>query len=633
MVDWSSVLSTENKVIWGKLLIAPQQAGVIRGYRINQNNRDIEILFPEDLPANRWLQIYQSRLPVLADQLLQWPNQGIALAYSYDPEELCHTQESVSPVIAPYPVKQWNQSSEVLYRQTYSKKSQTTATEDLLNMTYSVSLEGRDILNLYPNEIWAWYHQDKLYVQVFGPWPYLFAENASRVLGIPDENIFFQVPENQAPSTLMSPFLIVGSLYAGILALHTRAPVRFLVDRDFLQAWPCRAPSLQVDISLEHNPRGEIKTFNMHARMDNGFKGPFVSELTARFLYTFVQMLPDSDFWLEAWCLETHSVPRLPPFAWAESAATLIVNRIRLAIAKKIAPADYDPSLTLPNTFAALAERINSEIYWRRWWANDKIATKSTLRNNYGSGMAAGYHNSGFVETALTSCSIRVALLPRDKTLKIDIPLPLSAEILDTVKQSAPALGEVRLQTEQWFDFSASNPGPCLVGRSFEILPKLIQHAYKSVLKKKRTSRGRIFQNAIFRRPKSKLWDSVKLQGQPYLSSFPYLIFVRVEWDTAFQKFSLLQLCVATEGVLFESPSEVLKILHRNLWHILTWLSLDLDLENVVIRLLPENLHKKEKKSVQSLLWTALPAALIQACTMANPKWQAGLIQEDGHEL
>lgn len=628
MVNWEKVL-TQEKVVWGKLLIARQKPGIIRGYRINSIPDSVKIIFPEDLPGNRWLHIYQSKLPVLADQLLHWSTQGIALAYSEDFETLSWARNMVTPVIAPLPERDWKQSSEVMDRQTYSRKNHESLESNLQNLTYSATLDSQIVDTFAPNEVWAYYHQEKLYVQVFGPWPFLFTENATRVLGIPDESLHFQVPKSQAPSSLMSSYLIVASLYAGIIAVNSRSPVRFLIDEDFIQAWPCRTPSLHVDVSLEYDTTGQIKNFNLHARMDNGFKGPFASELTTRFLYSLVQMLPLSNFWLEAWSLETHSEPRFPSFTWPEAAASLILNRIRMAIAQRIAPEDFDPAVTFIHPFNEIESKIDSEMFWRRWWAIDKAHRSKKTVKKFGSGLGVGFHNSGFIEASLTSCSIRVALIPREKTLELELPLPLSPEIIDSVKAMTSMVGDYQIQPKSWFNATSLDPGPALLGRSYEIIPKLIFHAYKNLIKKKKTNRARIVQSSIYRRPKSKLWDKVKLVGQPFLSSFPYLIYTRVQWNSLSKTFHLLNLVVAVDGVLIENLFEVHKILHRNLWHILKWLSIDIELDGADIKLIQGNTLKSERKSLQGLLWTALPSAILQACQMACPEWHPGFIKEE----
>lgn len=617
-LDWNRILRSAPPPLFGKVVSADQPSGRILGYRIDPTN-GLDLVFPEDLPGNRWFQVFDARLPLLADQNLNWPHQALALAASSDIAILQHGELGLESVVSPHPPRDWKQSSDVLFRQAFSLKRGSRPIEGQ-TVTYSLDWTGHPIPTVSPNEIWACMIQDRLYVQVPGPWPYLFAENAARVLDLPEDRITFEVPASQPASSVQSPFLVLASLYASILAIRHRRPIRFLLDADFHRAWPCLPPDLAAEASVEFTENGQIRSFHLHARMNDGFRGPLASETINRFLFTFVQLLPGSDIWVEGWALQTHSAPRFPHLAWGEAAGHFVLQRLLQRIAETLYPTDYDPTIFLTPSFQELAEDIHRTEFWRRWWAVDKTARPGKTSVRFGCGLTYGYHNSGFIEPALTIAQIRLIYSPREKTLDLEAPVPISTEILQTIGKSLPPAEEVRISHVRWYGCTAPNPGPACLGRSYEILPPLVRRAFKSLLMKRNSPRT-LTQTVMHRRPKAKVWDPIRLHDMPYLSSQPYALYVRVAFRDG--RFHLLRLCLSLGNFLVERKTEVQRLVTKNLWQVLGWLSWDIDHSETDIELIwNDTTQKAERKSVQNLLWTVLPAALAQACALAKPDWK-----------
>jgi hypothetical protein len=624
-LDWNQVFQSKQPPMWGKLIRSPNDPGKLVGYRITNWNDDVKLFFPEDLPGNRWFEIYNARLPLLADQIINWKGQGIALCASDNLDALANSANKLETIVNPFSLNPWYESSEVLFRQSISKKDPNFQLEPLESFSFTHTLETSMIPTITPSEIWAHFNQGKVFIQAPGSWPYLSIENAHKILEIEEDNIFFEVPPNQAPSSLMSPFLCVGSLYAGILAVKLQRTVRFLLDDDFLNAWPCLSPDLKTEISIFHSKTGEIKNIQVHSQMNVGFKGPLVEELTNRFLYTFYQAFPNTGLWVETWSLETHSTPRLPPISWPESVANLICHRILQELARRLNPKDYDPLIVHSPNFLELFDYLNKKTFWRRWWAIDKINWSAKAKMKEGSGLAFGFHNSGFIEPPLTNCSVRLLYSIKEKSLEISAPLSISKEILVSIKRILDTSGESpsKLLASSWFDAHADNPGPSLVGRSLEILPSIIFRAWKEISKKRKSSKSNISKLVLYRRPKTKIWDPVHLKAIPYISTTPHVVYVKISFDKIQEILDIKKIVIVVDSIFIENQTEINSILFRNAWQICRWFleGINFTISSIQI-LVKETKAKSEFKSLQHILWTTLPAALLQALRQIIPNWK-----------
>lgn len=634
-VDWQEVFSRSRLWLWGKCVGGATAAGKIHAFRFEPPEQRIRLIFAEDLPGNRWISLPDTRLPLLAERVLQWSGQAVALVACDDYLTLLNFCRGFRCFTDPYPAAQdWASSGEVQYRYSLSHQAPPSNHEAARNLSLRLEWDRQPLPAVHPPEVWACVYENTVFFQAPGPWPTLFLDCLTKILEREPQQISFEVLHDHYPSGLQSPYLAVAGLYAAILALRTNCPIRFLVDEDFLRAWRFETPRAQVSASVEFTADGRILSLNVHSRFDAGFHAPLTEEYVYRFLYTFRQYFPTTPFWAEAWALVSHEAPAFIPPIFGETLACYLTTRLLQEIARLTSPEDHDPLVPLAS-FSAHLKNLDQTIDWRRLWGMGQFKLKTRGASDFGIGLAVGFHNSGFVQPALTSLQMYLHLFP-DGHFGLDCPLPISGALMRSLSRSLPPGHEGALAVGSWYDAACQDSGPSLVGRAFEILTAMVHRTARKLLRKRMQApnqerpRSRYSLKAVYRRPRMRSWNPSKPSQMPFLSSTPLAVAAVVRRARGSGTLHLERLQVVVEGLRLEDPDEVVRTLGRNCWFITSWLLGDFGLHASELNLeVFDSSPRSSKKGLQHALWTLLPAALVQAMRQLHPGWLPSFIRED----
>ncbi|GEM_PF-4542380 len=635
--DWEERIKKRDW-LWGSVVNVNKEPGSILALTYQDIPQDAFLFTAGDLPGNQWINFADGRFPLLADRVLNWKGQAVGLIVSSNYHECISLGKTISPIVIPEKSLDWDKSGEILHTRSVSRNPEEGPFHSTLKTV--VKIPQKFTWQSQPCEILALYKSGELFIQTPGPWPTAIRESAPRILGLNPEKIFIQIAGLKVPAVTGHFFLSIACLYAGILAILTGRPIRFQLNEAWNAAWPMKMPETSTVLTGGLDKDKNLKCLTVETQVHAGKEGVFIQEWADRFTYYFVRYFPNLCLNLKTQVYSSHQAPRSPGNGWGEASAAFALQEFLFQLEKLQSADSFRPLPQLPPILSELGQVLEHNTYWTRYWGAYKTQNRGMLLNRRGLGVGYGYSNAGFLSSETASCTI-VLRKEKEKKIRLFCPMPLSDALQKLIKTTLekeindPSISIVH---EKWYGLDCPEVGPAVLGRPFEILPKLAQRAMKLLMKKKEFLNGKCNQTAIFRGPSSKSWTKETFSGEPFLSTTSITTYIDLTYDSLVEIFTPLTLHIVIDCGEVSNEREVNHNIRQSVIQIMFWMWGDEytpwmtgKLPKITVEFLRRP-GKIQPKAIHNTLWASLPFALFQACRNANPKWNPPLFTESIYE-
>lgn len=518
----------------GRLLRCPGPRGVIRALSWAPLPEKAVLLTPRDLTGD--LQVFGTRMPLLADQVFHYWGEAAALAAGPDPEALDAWSRTFQVVQAPL--------SPILDLETSSLVTAQRRFESGPEPPEGIWLGGRyrtgaqDAFLSAPLRARAWWRGEGLWIETATDWPQHVATEAARLLGLPPERVHVaHRPLNYTLDTrLWTPTQT--AVWAAALSRACGHPVELTWSKEEEFIYGPKRPETWAHLETLLDPEGRLVALRGLVRLAAGAYGPLDQEQVDRCLLGLIGVYPWQSIRLEVEAVQTHTPPR---GLFNGGAETLGQTLSELHLADLAAHQDEDPlswrrrnlpaqathlptggPLAEPAPWDRLLEMLNRKTDFGRKWSAFHVLgrqggpSQDQTPTRRGIGLALGFQGSGFVSGVASPSWGRLRLDQNGRAwlaLSLSAPDEPRARLWRRRAAQALKLVEAEVRLEPWVRGDDPDPGPAVLSRRFAIGGPLAAQLGEALARK--AGVGEVSRR--FKRRTRLKWDPKAFTGVPFI--------------------------------------------------------------------------------------------------------------------
>ncbi len=522
-------------------------AGRIVAIGRSQIPEDILVITASDIPGENAVSVGEDSMPVLADGLVNYYGEPIALLIGPDLDRLIRLgaglEVEFDEVGAATDHKK-PRDDQVYKTQTREWGDYTKATKAAARVVVGEYNTGAQA-HLYSEPQGAFVVHEENELVIYSPtqWPHHVQRTVARVTGLPSKRV--RVKKGEVAMTLDGK-LIVPSLVASHAALAaelTGAPIKLMYSRqeDFLYT-PKRAPvCVRHETSLDND--GNLLAMKVDIDMNIGAYPLFCDEILTRLCVAATGVYRCENVVVRARAIRTN-LPPLGPMSGFGSASGLFAietHMARIAQVLDTTPAEFKlRSLAPEQTFTvasrakkdhslvAVAHILEESSDFARKFAAYELARKNrdgfTVSGDMlprGIGIAFAYQGSGFVGNREAGTGYGVTMrLDTSGIAEIRTSAVATTPTTTTMWREVAA-GILGISPDNVFlheidTHMVPDSGPSTLSRNIAIINKLIESCANSIKKQRFRKPLPIDVRRTVQLPRSLTWDERNLSGTPY---------------------------------------------------------------------------------------------------------------------
>jgi CO/xanthine dehydrogenase Mo-binding subunit len=476
--------------------------------------RDYFLILPADIPGDKEITVFESRVPILASESISYPGEPIALVCGPDPARL---KAILSEIKVEY-AEEWPlfsfesfSSDQIIHKKLVVSGDPDGFFSDgrrVIERTYRCGSQE----HFYPEPQGAFveFDYDKLSVHSSTQWPFHVRGCVATALAIKEEDVVVHsVPSGaHLDGKLWYPSLV--AVHAALVATASKRPARILLTRmeDFFYS-PKRSRSA-ISLKAALGEDGSIAALDAQIVIDMGAYAPLAEEFLDRLCASATGPYRCANARIQGYAVMTNTVP-LGAFAGfglsmlffaLESLVSEIVDSLEADqvewrgahLLRKGDRLSNGQTVHAPPPFAELSDTVMSQSDYRRKAASYDLLRKRGITRREGPlrgiGLSFAFQGNGLLcssedrETYAVECEL-------DKTLKLTIRTSavvtnpgthsLWAEIAS--KSLDIPKGSVRILSGS--TDSVPNSGPSTLSRNVTVVSSLIEKCVESIQKKR----------------------------------------------------------------------------------------------------------------------------------------------------
>ena len=522
-------------------------AGRIVSIDRSQIPDDVRLITAADIPGENAVRVGEDTMPVLADGLVTYYGEPVALLIGPDLDRLIRLASKIEvgfDEVGPTIDYRSPRDEQILKTKTrawgdYQKAAQTAAR--VVVGEYNTGAQA----HLYSEPQGAFVEHNNNELVIYSPtqWPHHVQKTVARVTGLPVKRV--RVKKGEVALTLdgklTMPSLVAG--HAALAAIITGRPIKILFSRleDFLYTTKRAPVCVRHETSLDKD--GNLLAMKVDIDVNMGAYPLFSDEILTRLCVSATGVYKCENVVVRARAIRTN-LPPLGPMSGFGSASPLYAietHTARIAEVLDTTPAEFKLRSLAPEasfTVASRAKKDHSLVEvahlleessdFARKFAAYELARKK--REGFavsgdmlprGIGMALSYQGSGFVgnREAGTGYGVTMRL---DTSGKAEIRTSAVATTPTTTTMwREVAAGILGISPDNVFlheidTLEVPDSGPSTLSRNIAIINKLIESCANSIKKQRFRKPLPIDVRRTVQLPRSLSWDEESLSGVPY---------------------------------------------------------------------------------------------------------------------
>lgn len=516
--------------------------GTITGIRVPDGFSKVVLIQEKDIPGSKEIDVYGTRIPVLAGSQVRYEGEAVCLLCSEEPALLEQAAARIAiDYESDYALEDFDKPREdQLYGDVAIKRGNVgrafSTASQIVEGEYRQEDPVRD--TMAPVGALASFRGDLLSITASTLWPELVRRSVSETLGIPLRGVEVKTvnPFPTDGEKLMLPVYL--AVWSALCCTHTGRPVRAVWDTTPATLPFLRTPRSRISIQTALDAKGAVTGEKIEALVDLGAYSVLTDELLRRLAIGAAGSSYRSSVSITVRGVRTS----LPPtrlrcgFGISQGIFARELHDSRIAQVLDADPSDRkrsDAENTRIGTGGTVKNRNDRELIRRVCEASDfrrkhaayqlmkKRSSLAALRGQFrGIGIASGFTGNGFTSKppGKESWSVSVHL---DKNDLLTIRTQGGAypgSVQDIWKRIGGSIlgidpASVRIESGEG---DIPGIGPVVCGQRLSLISALVENCCSAVRKQRFNAPLPITVKKSYRTPPAEVWDREKLKGVPF---------------------------------------------------------------------------------------------------------------------